>query len=248
MRAAPYPDDAGAWRPSALFVACRKGHDRHGYVNALMPAPSHQPRRLRAAFRPALVGLVLLALGTGSLVAVARAGRSHTWRHGIVRYFDETGMPRTVATAVARWNASGADVHLRRVGSASAAQLVLRVDDRRLLRICGNDCLGFTSDIGRPPGGRRTEVLLSASLSDTPRPLSVWVAAHELGHVLGLQHRAGPECSLMSAHAFDTRCPPSLGATSATPAELACVPAPADVRAAARLYGGAPGRESAACR
>ena len=38
----------------------------------------------------------------------------------------------------------------------------------------------------------------------------------------------------MSAHAFDTRCPPSLGATSATSAQLACVPAPADVEAAAR--------------
>jgi hypothetical protein len=193
------------------------------------------------------VGLVLLVLA-GSLVTVARAGHSHSWPHGIVRYYDATGMDRTVAAAVARWNASGAHVHLRRVGSERAAELVLRVNDRRLLRICGNDCLGFTSDIGRPPGGRRSEVLLSASLSDTPRPLSVWVAAHELGHVLGLRHRAGPECSLMSAHAFDTRCPPSLGATSATPAELACVPAPADVEAAARLYGGAPGRESARCR
>jgi hypothetical protein len=213
-----------------------------------MPAPSHQPRRLRAAFRPALVGLVLLALATGSLVAVARAGRSHTWPHGTVRYFDATGMPRTVAAAVARWNASGADVHLRRVGSASAAQLVLRVDDRRLLRICGGDCLGFSSDIGMPSGGRPSEVLLSGGLTRTPRPLSIWVAAHELGHVLGLQHRSGNECSLMSAHAFDTRCPPSLDATSATAEELRCVPAPADVEAAARLYGGAPARVDPACR
>jgi hypothetical protein len=76
----------------------------------------------------------------------------------------------------------------------------------------------------------------------------VWVAAHELGHVLGLHHRSGPECSLMSAHAFDTRCPPSLGGTSATPAQLACVPAPADVEAASRLYGGAPRRADARCR
>ncbi len=212
-----------------------------------MPAPSPHPRRLRAAFRPALVGVVLLLLA-GSVVTVARAGRAHTWPHGVVRYYDATRMDRTISRAVQRWNASGAHVHLRRVASVRAAQLVLRVDDPKLLRICGDDCLGFTSDIGRPPGGRRSEVLLSASLSDTPRPLSVWVAAHELGHVLGLRHRAGPECSLMSAHAFDTRCPPSLGATSATSAQLACVPAPADVEAAARLYGGAPGRESARCR
>jgi hypothetical protein len=214
-----------------------------------MPAPSLTPRRLRAASRPVLAGLALLVLG-GLFAAgtVARAGRAPTWPGGLVRYYDATGMDRTVATAVARWNASGADVHLRRVASMRAAQLVLRVDDRRLERTCGDDCLGFTSDIGRPHGARPSEVLLSASLSDTPRPLSVWVAAHELGHVLGLHHRSGPECSLMSAHAFDTRCPPSLGDTSATPAELACVPAPADVEAASRLYGGAPRRVDPRCR
>jgi hypothetical protein len=196
-----------------------------------------------------LTGLTLLALaGLGTLVTVARAGHPRTWSGGVVRFYDATGMNRTVAAAAARWNASGADVHLRPVASLRAAQLVLRVDDRRLTRTCGHDCLGFTSDIGRPQGRRRSEVLLSGSLSDTPRPLSVWVAAHELGHVLGLHHRSGPECSLMSAHAFDTRCPPSLGGTSATPAQLACVPAPADVEAASRLYGGAPRRADARCR
>jgi hypothetical protein len=214
-----------------------------------MPAPSLKPRRLRAALRPLLAGVLLLVLGgLWAVDTVARAGRAPTWPGGVVRYYDATGMDRTVATAVARWNASGADVRLRPVASAHAAQLVLRVDDPRLERTCGDDCLGFTSDIGRPPGGRTSEVLLSASLSNTPRPLSVWVAAHELGHVLGLHHRPGPECSLMSAHAFDTRCPPSLGDTSATPAQLACVPAPADVEAASRLYGGAPHRVDPRCR
>jgi len=118
------------------------------------------------------------------------------------------------------------------------ADVVVVRDDARLRRLCGRLCFGLTH-------GR--ELFLRESLAQLT-PLSVWVGVHELGHVLGLRHRAGPECSLMSAHAFDTRCPPSLGATSATPAQLACVPAPADVEAAARLYGGAPGRESARCR
>lgn len=204
---------------------------------------------MRAAFRPVAFGMVLLALvAIWSVGSAASAGSPHTWRGGVVRYYDATGMGRTVATAVARWNASGARVHLRPVGRPRDAQLVLRVDDRRLLRTCGADCLGFSSDIGRPSGGRQSRVLLSGALSDIPRPLSIWVAAHELGHVLGLQHRQGRECSLMSAHAFDTRCPPSLDATEATPAELACVPAPADVEAAAQLYGGAPARPDARCR
>ena len=146
-----------------------------------MPAPSPHPRRLRAAFRPALVGVVLLLLA-GSVVTVARAGRAHTWPHGVVRYYDATRMDRTVSRAVQRWNASGAHVHLRRVDSVRAAQLVLRVDDPKLLRICGDDCLGFTSDIGRPPGGRRSEVLLSA--------LAVGHATAALGLGRGARARA----------------------------------------------------------
>jgi hypothetical protein len=50
----------------------------------------------------------------------------------------------------------------------------------------------------------------------------------------------------MSEHAFDTRCPPSLEATEATPEELACVPAPADVDVAVRLYGVPPRGAAAA--
>jgi len=217
----------------------------------VLPVSSPTPiaRRLRAASRPVAIGVALLALAAvWSVGSVARAGRTQTWPDGVVRYYDATGMGRTVATAVSRWNASGARVHLRPVGSSHEAQLVLRVDDRRLLRTCGGDCLGFSSEIGRPRAGRQSEVLLSGALSDIPRPLSIWVAAHELGHVLGLHHRRGKECSLMSEHAFDTRCPPSLEATEATPEELACVPAPADVEAAAHLYGGAPARRDVRCR
>jgi hypothetical protein len=182
------------------------------------------------------------------MAAAAEAGRTRTWPHGVVTYYDETGMHRTVTTAVARWNSSGARVRFRAVGSPAAADLVLRVNDHRLQGLCGNDCLGFTSDIGRPASGTQSEVLLSGALAGTARPLSVWVAAHELGHVLGLHHRHGRACSLMSEHAFDTRCSPSLDAETATPAQLACVPAPADVETAAKLYGGAPARVDPRCR
>jgi len=78
--------------------------------------------------------------------------------------------------------------------------------------------------------------------------LSVWVAAHELGHVLGLQHRKGHDCSVMSPRAFDTRCAPSLAANYPTADELACVPAPADVDVAAGLYGGAAATRDPRCR
>jgi hypothetical protein len=199
-----------------------------------------------AARRP-LAFLAILA-SIGAPWAVAEAGRTRTWPNGVVRVYDASGMRRTVATAIARWNASGAHVRVVTARSARSADVVLRVDDRRLRGLCGIDCLGFSSDIGRPSGGHQSEVLLSGALACTARPLSVWVAAHELGHVLGLHHRHGRACSLRSEHAFDTRCSPSLDAETATPEQLACVPAPADVKAAARLYGGAPARADPRCR
>ena len=109
--------------------------------------------------------------------------------------------------------------------------MIVRSDDRRLLELCGRDCLGYSTSIGRPGDGTARSSCARTS-TGMPRPLSVWVAAHELGHVLGLHHRNGHDCSVMSPRAFDTRCAPSLAASTRR-GELACVPAPADVDVAA---------------
>jgi hypothetical protein len=209
--------------------------------------PNH--RRTRRLLSAALYSVPALALvfALWQVLPVTASSSPRTWDDGVVRYYDGSGMRQSVTTAAARWNASGAKVKLHRVDSPRDANVVLKVDDHALRRLCGSDCLGYTTSIGRPATGQST-VLLGGELRGNPRPLSVWVAAHELGHVLGLQHHDGRTCSLMSPHAFDTRCAPSLAAEPPKLAQLACVPAPADVGAAVGLYGGEAASADPRCR
>jgi hypothetical protein len=188
-----------------------------------------------------------LSLLAGRLIPAVAGSSDRTWSDGVVRVYDAAGMTDTIITAAHRWTTSGAKVDIEVVAHAKDADVIVRRDDRRLLRLCGKDCLGYSTSIGRPRDGH-SEVLMRSTLGGNPRPLSVWVAAHELGHVLGLHHRSGHHCSVMSPRAFDTRCAPSLAATRPTSAELACVPAPADVDVAAHLYGGAAATRDPRCQ
>jgi hypothetical protein len=138
--------------------------------------------------------------------------------------------------AARRWNATGIGVRFERVDDPDAAKVLVRSDRGRLRDVCGEDCLGWTSTLGQPRSGRST-VTLGAGVVASLSPLSVWVAAHELGHVLGLEHRRSGTCTLMKPKAFIGACKPSPSRSGLLSESLGCIPAPADVQAAARLYG-----------
>ena len=176
-----------------------------------------------------LVALLLLGLTAWP----ASGGHDpQPWRDGRLTYFDASDSSEAVSAAARRWNRSGARVELLHARTRASADVVFVADRARLREDCGSRCLGLSSSIGRPRSGRVT-VVLDPQITGRPTALNVWVAMHELGHVLGLRHREGT-CSLMNAQAYDDACT-FTGASG--PGPLPCGPASGDVAAAARLYG-----------
>jgi hypothetical protein len=186
-------------------------------------------RRVRPRHAAPLAALLVLGL---TAWPASGGHEPRPWPDGQLTYFDASGSPQVVDAAARRWNQSGARVRLTRARTRVSADVVF-ISDRHALRArCGPRCLGLSSSIGRPRSGR-VRVLLDPQITGPPTALNVWVAMHELGHVLGLRHREGT-CSLMNAQAYDDACAFD-GSSGQGP--LPCGPASGDVAAAARLYG-----------
>jgi chitodextrinase len=165
----------------------------------------------------ALLALVACLAGAADGTAAVRP-----WPGGRIAFqVASPGLRGPVLQAAREWNASGARVHL--VERASAT-LVVRAMPRR-------SCFGVVgfAPLGALPPGYRGTVQLQPGCS---RFELVSIAAHELGHVLGLGHD-DRHCSVMNS-VGDQGCHDVV-----YPWEYRCHPLEAvDIRRAVALYGG----------
>jgi hypothetical protein len=162
------------------------------------------------------------------LLAILVAGCGGDEPHRVNVWAPTQGTIDTMVAAAKRWNQSGANVRITVVKYRRDADVVVVRDDRRLHALCGRLCFGLTH-------GR--ELFLRESLAELT-PLSVWIGVHELGHVLGLRHDTTDACTVMAPHWFDTRCAPTLSTRKGSALDPRCAPAPVDVEAAIKRYGG----------
>ena len=142
------------------------------------------------------------------------------WPGPAITVWNGTGYTGAVPAAIRAWNAAGAQIRFTSASSRVSADVVIRYGTSRDE---GNANLGY----GTPP----SSVLLPRGL---PRISAAALAAHELGHVLGLGHEPH-RCSVMAA-VVDTgrgsRC--GIGACTVL---WRCLVEPDDAAGAIALYG-----------
>jgi Matrixin len=203
-------------------------------------APARRlPTRLLLALTLALLGTLLLATAADAF----RLG-GHRWPTRTIRYYNAAkASAQPVADAAKAWNASGARVRFvatsRRRARVVIAPLTTAARQRLGLTELGLATLGWADPRSRarnPVGsgtvrGNRVWLVPPGAAGGLSRTSLAQVAAHELGHVLGLDHTTGG-CATMNPR-LNERC------QAPAPWQAHCRILEADdVRGVIRRYGG----------
>lgn len=169
--------------------------------------------------------MIFVALGVAAAIPVAAHGYvlgGQRWPTHTILYYDASANHAAVRAAVQAWNTSGANVRFVPTSRAHARLTILP--------LAPGGCLGLEgfATLGYDPRGDVVHLRRCADVYE-----AAIVAAHELGHVLGLAHETHV-CATMN---------PSTGLRCGAPPfyyALCRILQVDDVRGAVRRYGGRP--------
>src|SRR5262249_7338342 len=123
--------------------------------------------------------------------------------HRVLRYRDSSGWGQAVSLAVAQWNAANVGVTFRPATGTGCGEGCIASNPSAIAAAAFDDPptsrrVAFTSQLGIRPGEQVT-ITLGTPPPDAlaPSGADIRLVVHELGHVLGLTHNAGP-CSVMN--------------------------------------------------
>lgn len=170
--------------------------------------------------------LVLMSVAASAAVcADGASAKVWKWHKQTVRYHAITrdaGLDKALEVAADYWNQLRLRMRLKRTGSKSKADIVVRLRKPSFFP-------GTAIGLGQLPGGNPSTLDLSKELFDDigNQQLTVATVVHEMGHNLGLNHLGS--CAVMRPTVSDA-CP---GFSSD---QYQCGPTKNDYRALKRLY------------